>query len=641
MVLALVVVAGASQAAAASTPITHTLRVGSTYSAEVMTLQTDLGLKADGKFGPLTKAAVEAFQTKNGLTADGVFGPKSLAALGGSTTTTTTTTTTTSSTQAGCVAGGAFSSTTGLPCTTTTTLPAGCVAGAAFSSTTGASCSTGVATAPVLNSSGEGTLTLQSAPVSLTDNVAQGDSQDAIMAFSLKATGSNIKVDRVNIDLSSASALPWNYFNNLYLYQDSTLLGSLQVNSNTLTQNTFGTNYTASFQGLNANVLVGTPSSFIVKADIVQTLPSNPVTYTVGLNDTFNTQVIRGTDGAGLSEYVTNQISNQQTVTFSSTGTGNVTVTTDASNPIGNNVVENSNQTATGITALVFDLKNTTNSVATVESISATLNNNNSYVSAYYLYNGGTSIQSLGNPNSTSLVFNNFTAFTIAPNTTDVMSIKFDAKSGASGPQSVSITGSTQVSAILNSSLASVTGSATGNTFNLIGTSGVSVNLVGSPTFATYPATVSGTTGYTTGTFVFAVSPVGVSLTDLSKAGALTVVGSTTNSCATAGDITNTISGSGGACSGVDGTFLAGTSPANNYIVSPVLNNGISDGNTANITVTINHTDTGAGNQTFTIAGLRFATTSWAGVGNAVTSSTSVGVTGGLSNATVTGYSNQ
>lgn len=45
----------------------------------VKDLQTKLGLKADGHFGPLTQAAVIAFQQKNGLTADGIAGPATLA----------------------------------------------------------------------------------------------------------------------------------------------------------------------------------------------------------------------------------------------------------------------------------------------------------------------------------------------------------------------------------------------------------------------------------------------------------------------------------------------------------------------------------------------------------------------------------
>ena len=57
-----------------------TLKVGS-KGASVKTLQTKLGVTADGDFGPKTKAAVVAFQKKHGLVADGVVGASTWAAL--------------------------------------------------------------------------------------------------------------------------------------------------------------------------------------------------------------------------------------------------------------------------------------------------------------------------------------------------------------------------------------------------------------------------------------------------------------------------------------------------------------------------------------------------------------------------------
>jgi peptidoglycan hydrolase-like protein with peptidoglycan-binding domain len=57
-----------------------TLRQGSTGPA-VSKAQALLGIAADGKFGPGTKAAVVAFQTGHGLTPDGVIGPATWQAL--------------------------------------------------------------------------------------------------------------------------------------------------------------------------------------------------------------------------------------------------------------------------------------------------------------------------------------------------------------------------------------------------------------------------------------------------------------------------------------------------------------------------------------------------------------------------------
>ena len=47
----------------------------------VQQIQTIVGVKADGVYGPATKAAVASWQSAHGLTADGVVGPKTAAAM--------------------------------------------------------------------------------------------------------------------------------------------------------------------------------------------------------------------------------------------------------------------------------------------------------------------------------------------------------------------------------------------------------------------------------------------------------------------------------------------------------------------------------------------------------------------------------
>src|SRR3989344_3266398 len=72
----------AVQNANADCSITSTLRVGS-VGVQVQCLQTIVGASADGKFGPLTKAAVMAWQSGHGLGGAGVVGPLTRAALAG------------------------------------------------------------------------------------------------------------------------------------------------------------------------------------------------------------------------------------------------------------------------------------------------------------------------------------------------------------------------------------------------------------------------------------------------------------------------------------------------------------------------------------------------------------------------------
>jgi Transglycosylase-like domain/Putative peptidoglycan binding domain len=72
------IAAGGALAQDAATP----LAPGVQSTDSVRALQKKLGVKADGVYGPKTRAAVKRFQRANGLAVDGVAGPQTLAALG-------------------------------------------------------------------------------------------------------------------------------------------------------------------------------------------------------------------------------------------------------------------------------------------------------------------------------------------------------------------------------------------------------------------------------------------------------------------------------------------------------------------------------------------------------------------------------
>lgn len=58
-----------------------TLKLGS-EGEQVKKLQSLLGLKTDGKFGPATESALKSWQKKNGLESDGIAGQKTLDKIG-------------------------------------------------------------------------------------------------------------------------------------------------------------------------------------------------------------------------------------------------------------------------------------------------------------------------------------------------------------------------------------------------------------------------------------------------------------------------------------------------------------------------------------------------------------------------------
>lgn len=184
LALAFVLVVGVSTADAYST-----LKLGSS-GPDVVTLQTKLAISADGKFGPMTKAAVMAFQSANGLVADGVVGTKTWAALMGTTTL-----------PAGCQAGWVVNPVTGASCTAPT-LPAGCQAGWVVNPMTGASC-TGTPTTNGPLAGGAGTLAYSATSTGVEDTLKEGEEDVKVLAFKAEAEDSDIKVTNIKLSLQN------------------------------------------------------------------------------------------------------------------------------------------------------------------------------------------------------------------------------------------------------------------------------------------------------------------------------------------------------------------------------------------------------------------------------------------------------
>jgi peptidoglycan hydrolase-like protein with peptidoglycan-binding domain len=292
MIVAILVVgAFAFTAKAADCTITKTLKFGMKADAEVMCLQTKLGVTpAAGNFGPLTLAAVKAFQTTNSLTADGIVGALSRAALN-------VTAPVVGTLPAGCTTASGFSTTTGLSCAATA-LPAGCTSTTGFSSTTGAKCD-GSTTGSITTTGVAGDLTLTSTSTDVEDTAIEGQATK-VLGFKAEATDSDIAVRNVKITLTNSNAPTTSYRLSNYIDSVDVFMGSTKVGSADVADFTkSGYSYSKSIALSDAVVKKGTvnKATFYVVLNAVSSIDSTDMAtaaWNLGINE------VRYEDGTGV-----------------------------------------------------------------------------------------------------------------------------------------------------------------------------------------------------------------------------------------------------------------------------------------------------------------------------------------------------
>ena len=267
-----------------STTFTMDLTLGSRGS-EVVALQQVLVAQsylvmptgvAMGYFGPLTQAAVAKWQAANGVSpAAGYWGPISRAKY------------------ASMSGGGVVVAPT-----------PGCPAGALFNSITGASCTAGgVITTPGV----EGTIAVSLSPSPANGTkMYEGDSMKAVLGIKLEAKTSDIRVERIKLDLDETgntatadSAFYNKAVQKIYIMDGSTVLASMDLNSSTVVEES------------NEISITLTGMSFVVPKDTTKVL-TVAVDAKSSWDSTYNTDTwtitvpadgVRGVDGAGVNEY--------------------------------------------------------------------------------------------------------------------------------------------------------------------------------------------------------------------------------------------------------------------------------------------------------------------------------------------------
>ncbi len=317
-----------STAACTGVTFTRALTIGST-GTDVKCLQSLLnsngytvattGVGSAGMetsyFGSLTLAAVQQFQAAKGWTPANQVGPLTRAALNTLVTTT--------------------------PGTTTPTTPGVTTPGA----------------------EGSITVTKSVSPISgIEMNV--GQSNVAVAAVDVKATGSDVVVNRLDVHFTSVSETscnvrPWTMISAATI-SDGTTSKSVAVTSANTTEVTIGSDYMVRVEGLNMLVSKDTTKKITLSVDSAG-LPVGATTCTPTIQ--FGINAVRATDGAGISQTGPSSALSTSTFVITTGDTGTLTVSTNTDNPKARNVIVQETAQTDDVVLMKFDVKAKNNDV--------------------------------------------------------------------------------------------------------------------------------------------------------------------------------------------------------------------------------------------------------------------------------------
>jgi len=375
-------------AACAGITFTRNLTVGSSGS-DVKCLQALLNQSADTQvavsgvgspgnettyFGPLTQAAVAKYQAKKGISPTaGYVGPLTRAQLN-----------------------------TGLA------VPPG-------------------VTPPVTGVEGSITVTLSASPASGVD-VYTGQAGVAVAAVDVKATNSDVLVSRFDVNFTAISGTsctirPWLNISGLTV-TDGTVSKSVSVTQANTTEVGIGSNYLVRVDGLGINVPKDTTKKLTIKVDGASALPAGATACAFTL--TISQNAVRGTDGAGLSQYGPTGATGLAARTFN-VKTGDVAtleVSANADNPKARNaLVQETATTRVELMRVNVKAKNNDAFLRTVRIAALASDTLATVLPTVYLYDGDTMLASTSTDASSTFAD---LSLRISKDTTKTLVVKAD-----------------------------------------------------------------------------------------------------------------------------------------------------------------------------------------------------------------------
>lgn len=357
----------------------------------------------------------------------------------------------------------------------------------------------------------EGTITVKSSTADLPSTIYEGDTEVGVLAFKVEAKDSDITVQRIKLDLGTSVNIYRKVYSTLYVTAGSKVLGSVELNSDTVTKD--GSNYFVTISGLNYKISEGESKVLTVKADVKDSIDS---TYR-GTAYTFKLVIdgVRGIDGAGIQQYAPATAISRTISSISKTQAESATlkVSTNSSTPDKTVVVasEGSDKDeADKVTALIFNVKATKDDVTVTDvtvGVTGTAVTQGEITTAY-LFDGSEEVAN-AEVDSNVAVFNDISV-TVDKDTTKKLTVKFDVRNAIETAKDVTVTvsGSDITSENSLGDDITPTGSATGNALTIV-SAGPSLTLASKSTSKTTISDAGVSTTTLSATFNVKIAAVG------------------------------------------------------------------------------------------------------------------------------------
>jgi len=280
----------------------------------------------------------------------------------------------------------------------------------------------------------EGTLTVTQNPLpgSGTVTLYGGNTNKEVAAYKVKATNSDIRVKRVNLQIGITSDFPWRDISSISIWDGSTMLKEVAATQANFNEVTYATTYTMQLDGLDVLVAKDTEKVLSIKATAV----SAPQ-YAGTISVLIPANGVRGVDSLGLNVYGPATALTAHNFTTSAVQAPVITTTAAIDSPATGNFIASASA-ITRVDLMKINLK--------VENVDMTFkggkitvdNNDNNTISAVELYDGSTLLATASVTTPATVTLSDFT-LPVSADTTKVLTVKGVVKAGPTATSVVSI----------------------------------------------------------------------------------------------------------------------------------------------------------------------------------------------------------